>query len=388
MTSRSTRAPMARDYIYVVAPGGHRQAYVDQLGPMFGLEPHVAPMNLACFRWLLKADRLLLATIDDHVLSFAALAVLRRLAGRKTVGLFLRFNATTAGTDATARVKRVLFNGLRRLDGVGIVAILPFSIDPRFAAVATDGVCDPQLWDMHDGSKLRPPVENKLSHLLSRHAHGRWIVVLPGSLTRIKGFGLMADALETTPDLNRRYLFVAAGEVSDDCHDAADRFTAAGGLLVNRRISDDELEGLYAASDLIWCCYTPDYDQASGIFGRAIQFGKTPIVRRGSLIEKLARELRVQALSAETANLDAFGARLVEHCDKIGADLPPPMCPDHQDRIGDLRRAFIEIIGKRLIGRTPNPVSQLATNRSSPSALARSLGWHVKTPQARVAPKE
>ena len=309
-------------------------------------------MSFRMFRRLVRAERLLLATLDDHVMSFVALAVLRSLAGKRTVALFLRFHPTIVEKRLVSRVKRVLFGILRHVNGIAIVTILPFSIDQRHRLIATDGLCDPQLWDMHDGRSLKCPERNAFSHEVETAAHGRKIVVLPGSLTRIKGFGLMAEMLAGTPGLAGKFLFVAAGKVGVDCCETAEEFKAAGGLLIDRRISDQDLEGLYAASDFVWCFYTADYDQASGIFGRAIQFGKTPIVRSGSMIERFACDFGAHSIMADPEDLNDLAARLLDSPDADAApagDHPNGFCREAQ--IGASRSTFINVISARLDGR-------------------------------------
>lgn len=324
---------------------------MDLFSRELGLTPAIGPVWPSHFWALLRADKLLLATIDDHLVSFAALSILRRLAGRRTVGLFLRVKGTVYENSMLKRLKRLAFKGLKRLKGVGIVSILPFSINPRFAEVATDGVCDPQLWDMHDGYSIKPLLPNSFGDYIKLKARGRTVVALPGSLTRIKGFGLMAETLASSPEVCNDVLFVAAGRVDEALRAQAEAFSANGGLLVDRRISDEELEGLYAASHLIWCCYTPDYDQASGIFGRAIQFCRTPIVRCGSLIETFAQDFGADAIPVDIDDLQGLALRLAQKPDFYSDNSPDDL--DRAARIGALRAAFFEVLAARLDG-TPS----------------------------------
>jgi hypothetical protein len=48
---------------------------------------------------------------------------------------------------------------------------------------------------------------------------------------------------------------------------------------------------LFRAADAAWCCYPPERDLSSGIFGRAVQFGIAPIVRQGSVLGVLAADV-------------------------------------------------------------------------------------------------
>jgi len=67
------------------------------------------------------------------------------------------------------------------------------------------------------------------------------------------------------------------------------RLRAVEAVVIDRNLTDEEFESLFGVADVIWACYAPSYDQASGVFGRAIQFGVPPIVREGSLIAAFAR---------------------------------------------------------------------------------------------------
>ena len=100
----------------------------------------------------------------------------------------------------------------------------------------------------------------------------------------------------------------------------------AGGVFVDRQLRDDEILPIYAMADVVWTCYRPDYDQSSGIFGRAIQLDKPTIVRRESYLAVLQAGLGKQGYAVPYADPPAAVAalrsmttpsRVQEH---IGAD--------------------------------------------------------------------
>jgi hypothetical protein len=66
------------------------------------------------------------------------------------------------------------------------------------------------------------------------------------------------------------------------------RLKAQGAFVLGRFATEEEIESAYFFSDAIWCCYPPEEDQASGVFGRAIQFGCPAWVRANSNIARLA----------------------------------------------------------------------------------------------------
>ncbi|TIS63193.1 hypothetical protein [Mesorhizobium sp.] len=277
-----------RDYVHVSAPGGHRQFYQDLFAGLFDLEPAMGRIGPRLWLDLVRARHLLFATIDDDYAGFIAVALARSLIGRRTVGLFLRPSKCFESGRLVYRLKRWAFRCLRHLPHLSLFTILPFKFDRRFAEVAHGWVHDPQMWDMHDGAALIET--SQLSRDVLTAAGGRAILCFLGSVRKSKGFEFLADIVSDHPDLAKDVFVVAVGRVDPACGDDCARLISAGGMVVDRFVSDDELLSLYKTCDFAWCCYEPDYDQASGIFGRSVQLGTRPIIRKGAYLEKYAQE--------------------------------------------------------------------------------------------------
>lgn len=237
------------------------------------------------------------AAIDDHWTTFAASALRSMLGGRRTVGIFFRPGQCFSRVKLRAPLKRLAFGILSRLPRTSVLAILPFDIDPRFAAVATDWFYDPQLWDLPFFGM--PPADGfpALDREILAAAAGRQIVLSLGQVELRKGFDFFCRIWCDSPEVRARTLFVSAGKVNAESKAAAAEFAAAGGLLIDRRMEDEEIRHLYRHAALVWACYNPNHDQASGILGRAVQLGVPVIVRDTSYLEKLARHLDHPALS-------------------------------------------------------------------------------------------
>lgn len=262
---------------------GHRSAYNDVLAHLLrrqnvDLSAHHERSRVAFYPML-----------DDNIPVFLRSCLQNALSGRRTVGLFFRPGECFRRDRVKYRLKNLLFRVLKRMPTIRILTIMPFHVDPRFALVANDWIHDPQLWDMD----LLPAAETQdaLSATVRAAANGRQVVVALGGQNRLKGFDRLATLWQSDLRLRQRYLFVAAGKVAAECAGDAQAFVDAGGLLLDRFISDEELLALYTASDVVWSCYAPHYNQASGIFGRAFQMGKPAIVREGSYIAAMAKHL-------------------------------------------------------------------------------------------------
>lgn len=236
------------------------------------------------------------------------------LFSRKTAGLLFRPEPALTGKSARLRVKRYMLRALKHLRAVETLTILPFFLRPEYQKIADHWVYDFQLWDVSDEDIQSAMVAKQgspktaLAREILEKAGGRKILIALGSQSKVKGFDRFAALYAETPALQQSHYFVAAGKVSIELQDAKADLINAGGYANDAYISDEELVELYGISDLVWAYYSPAYDQASGIFGRAIQFRKSAVVRAGSLIERFADHVGfpVIAFADEDFPVEAF----------------------------------------------------------------------------------
>jgi hypothetical protein len=113
--------------------------------------------------------------------------------------------------------------------------------------------------------------------------------------------------------LRSRFRFIACGKAVPALTEHAAVLCEAGGVAVNRVVSDAELLGAYAASDAVWCLYPPAGDHATGILGRAAQLGLPVVVRQGSLSHRLCVVEDISHIAATPAGVAA----------RLAGPLPP-----------------------------------------------------------------
>lgn len=311
-SAAGTRRSTGERLVYARSTGGHRQSYLDRLGAMFGLQPVAGRIDRRLFKRLVAADILLIATLDDHLMSFATIVSARSMRRRPTTALFLRAQKCFENGRWYYAAKRRAFRALKRLPHLTVASITPFAVAPRHAEVAHAGVYDPQYWDLHDGSKLRNPPRTALADEVAERAAGRHVLCALGKLSLDKGIAFLADTIEQNPAVASKVLVVAAGNVLPDAASCISKISGVGALVIDRFVSDDELESLYGVSQSIWACYAPRYDQSSGIFGRAIQTGVRPVVRAGSISETFAKVHGLDHVAASYGNCSDLAELLMK----------------------------------------------------------------------------
>jgi hypothetical protein len=232
-----------------------------------------------------------------QIFGMLAVAAFRSMIGRRTVGLFFRPNTCFYEGSVRAVAGRLLFGIVSRLPNVRILSIVPFGVYPLGEKVATGWIYDPQLWDLEYLDITETPSAAEDVERLLQHAKGRKIIVSLGRQDRSKGFDAFVDIWCASPEIRKSFLFVAAGKVCKNSLAAAARFVQDGGVLVNEHVDEAALFLLYRNAALVWSCYGPNYDQSSGIFGRAVQLGVPALVRKGSFIDTLSASIKHEALA-------------------------------------------------------------------------------------------
>lgn len=274
---------------------GHRGEYEELLAPLFRLKPVTGKVRFRNIMHFLQARSVLFGTIEDHYFGFVMVAFLRALLGRRTVGLFLR-PQTCFKTDGSLRRtwKGWFFSALKQVPGISVGTIIPFAFAPHYSQVARFGVMDPHMWDK--GEPASRAQDGDFANILMEQAQGRPILAFIGTVTPIKGVEFLVSLL-TQPDWPKDRLFVViAGKVAAKLTERLQGLSPSRVMVIDRKISDVELDTLYSCSEWIWACYRPDYDQASGIFGRSVQFRKIAVIRRGTLLDQMATNLGLECI--------------------------------------------------------------------------------------------
>lgn len=302
---------------HMTAQTGHRQEYLELFSKIFDLEPSVGKVGSSNLISLIRAPRLFFGSLDDDYLGFFFVALLRALLCRRTVGLFLRPQTCFQSSKLRYRVKKAAFAALKCVHPISVFTIVPFAVAPDYAKIADAGVIDPQMWDKAD---VKGCSDEALAERIRIAAQGRRVLAFVGTANAIKGIEFLRDIVAEGTWASDKVFVVVAGRFPDNLERIASVLENSGALVMARFISDAELDAIYEAADLIWACYRPDYDQASGIFGRSVQRSKMPVVRADSLIARLARDIGVPALELDYAAPNSAAQRLVTNYQSISVD--------------------------------------------------------------------
>lgn len=277
-----------RGLAHVTMSGGHRAEYLALFCRLFDLNESISRIDRPLMHRLVQAPQVLFASLDDDVRGFIGVALRRTIAGRKTCAIFVRPQSCFS-PGLRGWTKKALFACLSRLPGLTILSIVPYMLDPRLTAVTSDWIYDPQMWDCVDAGSLP---QSALSEEIADRARGRRVLAFLGRASAIKGFHFLAKLWNGSLQLRESHLVAVCGKVDADCYSALNLMRANGALVADRFLTETEMASVYGVSNLIWCCYESAYDQASGIFGRSLQFGRVPLVRAGAVVARYAQLTR------------------------------------------------------------------------------------------------
>jgi hypothetical protein len=273
--------------IFDASLDGHRAASMDALRKALGGET-LSGVSPSAARTLFSAHACLFATAEGSLKFGAVIAAARSAVRRPTVLLSLRAHYSLRGRTAKDGARRLYWRAMRSLPHVTVLSIVPVEVAPGLHRVVDGSMFDPQWWDL-DATETggRVPTTD-LARRLREAAGARAIVVSAGAQARQKGLEAFF-CLWRDERVRERFLFAACGALEPGLAQAAAEFSGLGGHLEDRNLEDLELLDLFRVADILWCCFAPGYDQSSGIFGRALQFGRPCLVREGSLLERMVR---------------------------------------------------------------------------------------------------
>lgn len=270
---------------------GRLPAYCRVLDRLFGIRQ-------AGFRdVLLSRAPVLLLFADEGFLRYLFVAFFRAILGRRTVGLLSKPIPLAASRRWRCRWRRAALRQVKRCRFIRTLSTVPFNVFPKLETIAAGWVYDFEMWDLTNAE--RAAVET----LRAERRPGDYLILTTlGKQDRLKGFDLFSDSCARHVALRRRFRFIACGQVEPSLGAYAAVLDEAGGAVVDRRVSNAELLGAYAASDIVWCFYPPVGDHSLGVFGRAAQLGLPVLVRQGSPAHRLCVLEDIPHLAATIGN--------------------------------------------------------------------------------------
>jgi len=275
---------MTGPLVHISSTSGHHPSYQQLFVGLWRGAPSTGSIWSSRFWRLVAAPQVFFCTIDADYAGFIAVALLRALRRKQTAGLFLRpMQCFETRRPIMFPLKRRVFRWLCAVPGLTILSIIPHDIYPKLREVSHDWIYDPQMWDLWiDGPPVLP--DTALSRRVAAERGARRVLIFIGTGNAIKGF---ADFAAHAAQNREELLSVVAGRVGPEYGAELAQLRSLGMIVEDRLVTDDEILSLYKVADLAWCRYAPDYDQASGVFGRALQTGVTPILRSGSLLDHI-----------------------------------------------------------------------------------------------------
>lgn len=255
-------------------PGkGHESRYVEVLAHVVGGTPLLARLSDALWRLAAWRGPLICSTADAYVWPFLFLCVVRSLLGRRTVALMIRDPWERFGWPRQG-LRTAFYNAI-----VALPAVQVFSIcKPQPGEPEQSWIYDVEWWDLYVA-----PLPEAPAGFLPPSAEPS--VLFLGDLHPRKGAEFFFDVALRAAQRRLALRFVFAGDTSRIDAGLRQRFGAAGGLLLSRMEYDREFVSCIRSADWIWCCYRPDWNRSSGLFGRVLQLNKRCIVRKDSYLE-------------------------------------------------------------------------------------------------------
>jgi glycosyltransferase involved in cell wall biosynthesis len=292
---------------------GHRREYADFT------QKYLHGTRVSLRDGTLRRDPLLFLMVEDDFFKFFIVSVVRSLFGLKTSGLTFRAHYCIGSHSPKHIVKFAMMKFLNFFRYTNTISIIPFEIEPRLKGLCRSSLYDFQFWDLSYciSNANAEEIEHFYSKFLSVSA-GKILVSAIGKQNKDKGVDSFIKLYNENENIRSKFCFLIAGKITDVEEAELDEFVRNGGIAINRYVSDEEIFAVYKASGFIWCAYSPSYDQSSGVLGRALQFGKTPIVRSNSVAERICNYNNIISIQSDNfSKIDLVGGEATAKPDGV-----------------------------------------------------------------------
>lgn len=293
-----------RKIVHIDNELGHRKAYLELFVDLFDFTPSIGKITKRNRSSLINTKVLLFATVGKSYKRQLFVCLVRSILLKPTVSLFLGVGDFTKKKQSRFfLLDYILLKIWKSLPKQKVLSILPYDIDSSSKKFTNGWIYDPQLWDMSIKESENSFPSTELSLKAIEKSNKRKILIFLGKITKQKGFDFLIDFTEN----NKKDVFVVvAGRMTKECKPLGGKLKRAGMMVIDRFISDEELFSLYSIADFAWSYYKPEYDQSSGIFGRAIQLGVIPIIRSGSIISKISKSIGCNVLALNNKQIQSY----------------------------------------------------------------------------------
>lgn len=276
---------------------GHRHDYINFTKSSLGGDRTKLPYGF------LSSKPLLFLMVEECFILYCTIAFLRSLIGFTTIGFVFRAKDCIASQKIEHKIKVALLKAFKKIKKIHSISIVPFYTFAGLSEICDDWLYDFQFWDIEFlENTLDKSIIEKYVLSIKKQAKGRKVVCAIGKQDRSKGFDVFSSLYIENKFIQDNFYFVSGGKISEISDTQVKLFSDSGALVINERISNEQLVALYKSADLIWACYSPCYDQSSGVLGRAIQYNLPVIVRENSVVEFILSELQYENVLIEHLN--------------------------------------------------------------------------------------
>lgn len=289
--------------VYERHTAGHRENYALTIARILGADVILGRTHRGIWD-AFTARCLIITTLESAPRLYTLLALFRAAFGRPTTIIATRSHVPSRGR-LQAFARKAAYSSLMSAEPIQLLTISPPEglEDGRMGFIE-----DIEFWDLQPDVFEAPP-QSKLADRVATMCAGRQVILVTGTLEVSKGLAFLDAIFERDSALLNRFAIVCAGQVMEPSRIQLESLKNKAIVWEDRFLTRDEMLSLYPLADAVWCCYRPDYDVSSGIFGRAVQFGRPTLVRSGSLISRLRARLG-PGMAFEYGDTEAAAAAL------------------------------------------------------------------------------
>jgi hypothetical protein len=270
---------------------GHRLGYLTFVASTFEkMNPEVL-FGKSPITWLrlVGADHAFLSSADHYTVFAVSVGICRKLLGKQTSALFIAAERLGYHSSIISGLKRWLLCFSKTTGCLHAATITPLDLSPALTDLCQSWIYDLQFLAPNLGINHAPTIPERpfIEQCRAKTLKGSSLVLLLGNLGVTRGLGDFIRTASENPTNETHLTFVAAGNADLQAQKLLSVSCGPEMLAFPQGLGSAGFDELFNLADLIWCYFSPDYDQNSGIFCNAVRNAKPVLIRKNSLLYHL-----------------------------------------------------------------------------------------------------
>jgi len=299
---------MEKITIFESSKNGHRESYINYFDDIYnGNNELLFGLTYSNMWTLLRRNKVVFSTADDYFLIYFLFSLLRKILNKSSIGILIRAEYVLDSKSIKHRLKLLLLQIQLKYSLGESYTIMPFFVEPKLKTIVSNWIYDPAFFSRNLKSQIQENESEQEIINLIKLSNNKKIFLFLGALSKERG---LLDFINLTEELkdeisNGKVILIAAGKnIYGFNQQLINELKEKGLYIFPSQISETIFDKLIDVSYALWCVFSKEYDQFSGIFCNGVKKSKIIFVRQDSRLNTFLKKIKFELNETNNYNIN------------------------------------------------------------------------------------